>query len=531
MPLNVPGSPANVNASAGDGQATVTFTAPADNGGSPVTGYAVTASPGNITVTGTGTTITVTGLTNGTTYTFTVTAVNAAGNSAASAPSNPVTPYQQSSGNGGSTSPASTESTKPAETAVIVLVNGKSENAGKATTTKDGERTVTTIAVDQAKLEQRLSQEGKNAVVTIPVNIQSDVIIGELDGQMVKNLQDKTAVLQLRTESASYSLPSQQLDLAAISAQLGQNVELKDIKLQVEIAQSPGETVKIVESSAQKGGFVVVAPPMDFSVTVSSNGGSTELTKFSVYVERTVRIPDGVDPNKITTGIVVEPDGTVRHVPTKVTSVDGKYYAVINSLTNSTYSVVWHPQEYADAANHWAKEAINDMGSRMVVTGVGNDLYEPDRDITRAEFATIVVRALGLKPGTGNSPFTDVSSSEWYSPYIQTAAEYGVVSGYGNGKYGPMDTITREQAMVMIARAMNITGLKSGVAATEADSLLSVFGDWQQASSWAKEYIAACVKAGLVSGKEGNSLEPKEDITRAEVAVIVKRLLQMSHLI
>ena len=229
--------------------------------------------------------------------------------------------------------------------------------------------------------------------------------------------------------------------------------------------------------------------------------------------------------------ITIDADGTVRHVPTKIIISGGKYYAKINSLTNSTYSVIWNPITFKDAENHWAQDAINDMGSRMVISGVGNDLFEPDRDITRAEFAAIVVRSLGLKPGTGNNAFTDVKSTEWYCKYIETAYEYGIISGYGNGKFGTTDKITREQAMTMIARAMKITGLKVKFKADETQKLLAAFGDSAQSSAWAKGSMAACVKSGIVSGKGGKTLAPKDEITRAEVAVIIQRLLQQSGLI
>ena len=92
VPQTVPGAPTGVAAAAGDTQATVTFTAPASDGGSPITSYAVTSSPGSVTATGASSPITVTGLTNGTAYIFTVTATNAVGTGLASSPSNSVTP-------------------------------------------------------------------------------------------------------------------------------------------------------------------------------------------------------------------------------------------------------------------------------------------------------------------------------------------------------------------------------------------------------------------------------------------------------
>jgi hypothetical protein len=168
-------------------------------------------------------------------------------------------------------------------------------------------------------------------------------------------------------------------------------------------------------------------------------------------------IPDAFDPNKITTGVVVDPDGIVRHVPTKVVPLDVKYYAVINSLTNSTYSVVWQPLEFSDVANHWAKDAIIDMGSRMVIDGTGNGMFSPGRDITRAEFAAIIVHGLGLKLENGASDFFDVKVADWYNSVINTAYSYQLISGFEDGTFRLNDKITREQAMVIIGKAMTIT--------------------------------------------------------------------------
>lgn len=102
--------------------------------------------------------------------------------------------------------------------------------------------------------------------------------------------------------------------------------------------------MKVVESSAVKGDFSIMVSAINFTVRAVYGDNTIEVSRFDAYVERTFTIPDGVDPNKITTGIVVDPDGTVRHVPTKVVIIDGKYFAKVNSLTNSTYSIVWHPQ-------------------------------------------------------------------------------------------------------------------------------------------------------------------------------------------
>ncbi|WP_434756439.1 X2-like carbohydrate binding domain-containing protein [Paenibacillus amylolyticus] len=152
---------------------------------------------------------------------------------------------------------------------------------------------------------------------------------------------------------------------------------------------STPQTVQVVERAASSGNFELVVPAMDFAVYASYGDKTVEISKFNAYVERTIAIPDGIDPNKITTGVFVEPDGTVRHVPTKVVRTDDTYFAKINSLTNSTYSIVWHPLVFNDAANHWAKEAVNDMGSRMVVNGFEEGTFKPNQNMTGARCCDI----------------------------------------------------------------------------------------------------------------------------------------------
>ena len=442
--------------------------------------------------------------------------------------------------NGGSGGNSSTPAAASNHT--DVTLNGA--NQGNAATTKTEEgtngQTTTTVTLDQKKIDgilDKLADAGtgdtaqNQPIITIPVAGKAETVVGELNGQMVKDMEKKDVILEIKTETAAYSLPAQQIDISAVSQSIGQDVTLSDIKVQIEIAKPNDAAVKVIGDSANKGSFTLVVPPVEFKVSCTYEGKTVEVSQFKNYVERTVAIPDGIDPAKITTGVVVEPDGTVRHVPTKIIIIDGKYFAQINSLTNSTYSVIWHPLEFKDVTNHWAKESTNDMGSRLVISGVGNDMFEPDRDITRAEFAAIIVRALGLKPGTGSNPFADVSNTAWYCDSIKTAVEYKLISGYGNGKFGPNDKITREQAMTMVARAMGITGLKAEFANGEMDKLLTSFGDAAKASDYAKNSMAACVKTGIVSGRNGNLLAPKDNITRAEVAIIVQRLLQKSNLI
>ncbi len=466
------------------------------------------------------TSATVTGLTASTGYYFNVIVKDAAGNKATYT-SVTATTAGAPSGGGGNTPTGS----------AVVEVNGEKQDAGTTNTQTTGSQTVTTITVDDTKLNKILESKGQNATVTLPTSGNSDVTVGELNGQTVKNMEAKEATLEIKTGTVTYTLPASQINIDAVSTQLGSQVELKDIKVSVKIAEPSADTVKIVENAASKGGYQLIVKPVEFEITCKSGDKTIEISKFNGYVERTVAIPDGVDPSKITTGIVLNSDGTFRHVPTQIIKTDGKYYAKINSLTNSTYSVIWNPVEFSDVLNYWSKGAVNDMGSRMVVTGIGNNIYEPDRSITRAEFAAIAVRALGLAQGTAESSFGDVSLSDWFNGYVDTASAYALITGYDSTTYGPSDMITREQAMAIIARAMKLAGLTITLTDYEESALLSKYTDSAKISDYAKESAAVCLKAGIVAGKTASTISPKDYVTRAEVAVMVQRLLQKCGLI
>lgn len=533
-PATVPDAPTNVAAAAGNGRATLTFTAPAGDGGSAIVGYEVYDSQDRLVGTGEASPITVAGLTNGTAYTFTVKALNGVGGGAPSGASNTVTPTapppsrNDDDGSDGSPAPSPAPTGTTAATGGGILVNGKPEQAGTVTTEQVNGREATILAMDEEKLRLRLEQEDAGAVITLAIEAGGGIAAGELNGRMVRNLQDKQAVVEIRTDRATYILPADRVDLDELAARFGDSVALQDIKVRIEIATPAPETLQLVDDAATKGGFTLLVPPLDFKVRAEFDGHTEEVTRFGAYVTRMIAIPEGIDPGRITTGAVVEPDGAVRHVPTKIIEVDGKFYAQISGLTNSTYAVIANAVEFKDLASHWARNVLNGMGSRMIVSGTGGDTFSPDREVTRAEFAAMLVRGLGLRPESGEGVFADVAASAGYGPAIGTAHAYRLIDGFGDGAFRPNDSITREQAMQIVAKAMKITGLSERLGGLAADEALRPYRDADNISSWATTGIALCVEAGIVTGRDGAGLAPKASLTRAEAAVLIARLLEKS---
>lgn len=541
LAIAAPGAPTGVSAVAGNGSATITFTPPEDNGGSQITGYIATSSPGGITAAGTGNTIVVTGLNNGTSYRFTVRAVNSAGSSPESAASNVVIPLGTSGNNGGTSgsgnssgSNTSGDTKAPAaeKADVKIYVNGVEGAFASAVTEKTGGQTVTTVTVDDSKIQEIISGLNNGIKITVPFGTGDDTSILMLNAQSIKNMEAKQTVLEIKAGNMIYTIPAALMGIDGILPQFGNSIELKDIKVKVKLSEVSGEAEAMIRETAGKNNYRVITGPVEFEITCASGSRTVEVSNFNGYVERVIAIPEGIDPASITTGVVAGKDGTLFHVPTSIIVIDGKYYARINSLTNSTYLLIENTKSFKDVEKHWAKQAINDMGSRLIVSGTEDGNFNPGGSITRAEFAAVVVNALGLlHTGSKNNSFTDVPAQAWYHDAVSIAAAYGLMAGSGNGEFRPGDRITREQALTVIAKAMEITGLKQEANPEEYQKVLARFNDSSKVASWAVRGVASCVDTGIVSGKDAGMLAPKADITRAEACVIIRNLLQKSKLI
>jgi|GEM_PF-3252693 len=413
-----------------------------------------------------------------------------------------------------------------------VLVNGTGGTDG-VTVARDEQtgRSVTLIEIEEEAVMQRLQGED-SAKLEITVTRDSDIVLTVFHGQFVKHLEDGQVVIEIRTPKAIYRMPAQQLDISGLAERLGHAAALQDFTVEFEIAEASVDMSDVLNQASVNGGFAVIAPPLNFTVRVKHADAALEVTTFQTFVERFVAIPDDVDAGSVTTAIVIDPDGTVRHVPTKIVFHEGKYYAKVSSMSNSVYALIRNKIAFTDVANHWAKNVTNDLGSRMIVHGEGGGLYRPEAAVTRSEFAAVVVNALGLTGKGETTAFTDVDLSHWYYKAVKVAHAYGLIAGYDDLRFRPMDTLTREQAMVIAAKAMQLTGLIDKHSDPQtASELLNAFADAKDVSGWALDSVAHCLQIGIITGESAMKLAPAAEITRAQMAVIVHALLQKSELV
>ncbi len=422
--------------------------------------------------------------------------------------------------------PASPSDSSPTWDNVKSTVNGKEVSIAKAFTEYKEGKKVTSIVVDENKVAELL---GQKAVIVLEPLTKSDIVAGQLTVKIIKNMAEKEAVLEIRSGNVSYSIPASRLDIEKIVSAFEGNL---DAKVNVSISGVTDAVNNTVKETAGKNNYKLASNPVGFNVTCSNGTKTIEILKFSGYVERTIAINDGIIPGEIITGIVLNRDGSFSHVPTTIVSKDGKYYAKINSLTNSTYALISSTKNFKDTENHWSKSSVNNIASRLIMDGIDNDNFNPDMAITRGEFIDSMVKAMGLyRTGEGKNIFADVSSSNNYYDAIGIAYECGIISGYGNGEFRPMGKITRQEAMTIVSKAMKITGLKTNYTTEEVVNSLKAFKDLDKLAAWAKISAAACVNSGIVSGKSLTVIAPKDNLTRAETASVINKFLTKSSLI
>ncbi|MDR2295996.1 MAG: S-layer homology domain-containing protein, partial [Clostridiales Family XIII bacterium] len=173
----------------------------------------------------------------------------------------------------------------------------------------------------------------------------------------------------------------------------------------------------------------------------------------------------------------------------------------------------------------WAREAIEYMADNKGILGMGDGLFAPNAEVTRAQFARFVAQALDIGRGTEPAVFADVAEGAWYFEDVTTLASAGILTGYGDGRFGPDDRITREQMATIIDRALAAKGI--ALTASRAFDLT----DADAVSAYAKASVERLYGAGVISGMGDGTFAPKAAATRAQSCVILYNALRTLDLL
>lgn len=196
------------------------------------------------------------------------------------------------------------------------------------------------------------------------------------------------------------------------------------------------------------------------------------------------------------------------------TSYTGTVQMAINNYASSGYT---------DMGNYsWAESSVNFLTIYGVVNGTGNNQFSPSQFMRRADYMVMVCRAFRLNTGS-TSGFNDVPANSYYAWAVSTAKDLGIAYGYGND-FRPESPLTREDAMVFLQRTLSVVGEGIG---NGSESYLNRFTDGGSVSAYARGAVAAMVQRGLVTGVGNNMLNPKQYMSRAEMASFLHRVLTM----
>lgn len=196
-----------------------------------------------------------------------------------------------------------------------------------------------------------------------------------------------------------------------------------------------------------------------------------------------------------------------------------------NSSVTISLSNAYCTTPFMDMSNNWAKSSVEFLRQAGVVNGYNNNtIYSPGNNVTRGQFALMICRAFGFSTSGGNSGFSDVPANSVYAGAVASARSLGIVQGTGNGRFQPNSPITRQSAMVMICRAMQAAGRSVPPA---SPGTLNSYGDGGQVAAFARDAVASLVQMGVVRGNASMRLNPGSSISRAEMAVILHRVLTL----
>lgn len=210
-----------------------------------------------------------------------------------------------------------------------------------------------------------------------------------------------------------------------------------------------------------------------------------------------------------------------------------KFKEFINDFNDNLYTGKLDEETsvFDDLGNHkWAEKIINKIVSKGIMKGKAAKLFAPQDNITRAEFATIVVKAYELElNNTIQNPFEDVGQDDWFYNYVLTAYSYNVISGIDSDTFDPNASIKREDMAVIILNILDAVNIDIESLYDENTSEVN-FYDNNKISDYAKDAVEKTTKAGILNGYPNGRFKPQEGVSRAEAAIVIYKIYNLRNI-
>lgn len=375
---------------------------------------------------------------------------------------------------------------------------------------------------DGSKETINVSQDDiRSGVIRVTASASSAYV--ELPSATIAKLLAMNPELSILFQTAGglIELPLAQIDPQTLAKLLG--LPADDLHVNVGIRTPDAQEREQLGEALRRMGGKELAAPADFYVRLTdSKGNEIKQNVFNSYIVRTLPL-NGQANAATATGVWWDPETReYRFVPTVFETRDGKPVAKLKRQGFSVYTVLDRSVSFADLQGHWAKATIESLTSKLIVQGRKADAYEPEGRVTRAEWAALLVRSLGLNVSQEQPPFGDVKAGDWFAAAVGAAHKAKLIDGYEDGTFRPNQTVTREELAVMTARAIKYVGAKPADIRSDSES----FRDSANISGWAGDAVRQAVKAGIIEGDDQGRFRPSDSASRAEAATMLYRLLK-----
>jgi methionine-rich copper-binding protein CopC len=353
---------------------------------------------------------------------------------------------------------------------------------------------------------------GTNGQTTIQNGTASTVVnAADMRGQVKEAAANKSQSIVIKPEITGDVTKSQVSIPASTVSQIGKETSaaltvstpIADVTVPngaLDTLGSAGGAVNVVAEQTERG----------VALTLTANGRKVEEVPGGV----TLAVP-AADAGPGTVAVLVHEDGT-RETLRKSVVEDGKVNIPLNG--SGTVEIVDNSKDFADVPpTNWAADAVAFASAHELFSGTSETTFSPDQAISRGMLATVLYSLEGSPDQDAACTFSDVSGETWYTDGVVWATENGIASGYGNGQFGPNDSITREQFVVMLWKYAG---------SPKAGNQALGFTDSDQASGYALEALSWAVEKGIMSGYANGQLAPGGTATRAQAAQMLKNFME-----
>ena len=350
--------------------------------------------------------------------------------------------------------------------------------------------------------------------------------VGKSEGQSTKAVLTPSQLeILLKAATGSSVIVSNTISSMAVPAVLLKSVTAGS-SLEMIISTAESQSGVFTRGAA---GVSLIGSPVTFEINEVSGGTGKAVTiPAGQRILSSFTVPGQLEA--YSAGVLYTDGGQVNPAPSIMTKQkDGMTVVTVSRPGVSTYAAASRPANFTDISSSYAQSQIKALAGKLLINGTSDKTYSPKKNVTRAEFASMLSRALGLAPSKA-APFTDVKAGSWYAGHVAAVYEAGLVGGHANGGFDPNASISRQDMSVMLAKAIALLQIEPKAEGPDRVP----YGDASSLARYAQQSIETVSALGLMNGETSGGVSffrPQAATTREAAAKVLYLLLQKGELI